>query len=149
VKDGTCSANSTRSAIPRQDPCRPSAHQRQRHAALKWSSTKVYTEDAAGAPVNDWTRLDAIMDELTKPGIEPFVQASVMPQALSSKLEPYTPTLVKTGLPRDMVSGCAFYPPKDYTKWEALIEAWVRHSGERYGKERASSWLWVPFLIEG
>lgn len=110
--------------------------------ALKWSSTNVYTEDAAGAPIYDWTRLDAIMDELTRPGIEPFVQAGFMPQALSSKPEPYTPTLVKTGLPRDMVSGGAFYPPKDYKKWEALIEAWARHSGERYGKERASSWLW-------
>jgi xylan 1,4-beta-xylosidase len=70
------------------------------------------------------------------------VQASFMPQALSSKPEPYTPTLVKSGLPRDMVSGGAFYPPKDYRRWEALIEAWARHSGERYGVERASSWLW-------
>lgn len=110
--------------------------------ALKWSSTNVYTEDAAGRPVYDWTRLDAIMDELTKPGIEPFVQASFMPQALSSRPEPYTPKLVKTGLPKDMVSGGAFYPPKDYRKWEALIEAWARHCGERYGVERASSWLW-------
>lgn len=110
--------------------------------ALKWSSTNVYTEDAAGNPVYDWTRLDAIMDELTRPGIEPFVQASFMPQALSSKPEPYTPKLVKTGLPRDMVSGGAFYPPKDYKKWEGLIEAWARHCGERYGVERASSWLW-------
>jgi xylan 1,4-beta-xylosidase len=110
--------------------------------ALKWSSTNVYTEDAQGNAVYDWTRLDAIMDELTRPGIEPFVQASFMPQALSSKPEPYTPTLVKSGLPRDMVSGGAFYPPKDYQKWEALIEAWARHSGERYGVERASSWLW-------
>ena len=110
--------------------------------ALKWSSTNVYTEDAAGNPRYDWTRLDAIMDELTRPGIEPFVQASFMPQALSSQPEPYTPTLVKSGLPRDMVSGGAFYPPKDYRKWEALIEAWARHSGERYGVERASSWLW-------
>jgi xylan 1,4-beta-xylosidase len=110
--------------------------------ALKWSSTNVYTEDVAGKPRYDWARLDAIMDELTRPGIEPFVQASFMPQALSSKPEPYTPTLVKTGLPRDMVSGGAFYPPKDYQKWEALIEAWARHSGERYGVERASTWLW-------
>ena len=110
--------------------------------ALKWSSTNVYTEDAEGNPVYDWTRLDAIMDELTRPGIEPFVQASFMPQALSSRPEPYTPTLVKSGLPRDMVSGGAFYPPKDWRKWEALIEAWARHSGERHGIERASSWLW-------
>jgi xylan 1,4-beta-xylosidase len=65
-----------------------------------------------------------------------------MPQALSSRPEPYTPKLVKSGLPRDMVSGGAFYPPKDFKKWEALIEAWARHSGERYGVKRASSWLW-------
>jgi xylan 1,4-beta-xylosidase len=110
--------------------------------ALKWSSTNVYTEDADGNPVYDWMRLDAIMDELTRPGIEPFVQASFMPQALSSKPDPYTPTLVKSGLPRDMVSGGAFYPPKDYRKWEALIEAWASHSAERHGVERASSWLW-------
>jgi hypothetical protein len=82
--------------------------------ALKWSSTNVYTEDAQGRPAYDWTRLDAIMDVLTQPGIEPFVQAGFMPQALSSQPEPYTPTLVKTGLPRDMVSGGAFHPPKDY-----------------------------------
>ncbi|MEO8064443.1 MAG: beta-xylosidase [Pseudomonadota bacterium] len=110
--------------------------------ALKWSSTNVYTEDADGKPHYEWTRLDAIMDELTRPGLEPFVQAGFMPQALSSRPEPYTPALVKTGLPRDMVSGGAFYPPKDYQKWEALIEAWARHSAERYGAERASSWLW-------
>lgn len=110
--------------------------------ALKWSSTNVYTEDAAGRPVYDWTKIDAIMDELTRPGLEPFVQASFMPQALSSRPEPYTPKLVKTGLPKDMVSGGAFYPPKDYRKWEALIEAWARHCGERYGIGRASSWLW-------
>lgn len=110
--------------------------------ALKWSSTNVYTEDADGNPRYDWTRLDAIMDELTRPGIEPFVQASFMPQALSSQPEPYTPKLVQTGMPGEMVSGGAFYPPKDYRKWEALIEAWARHSGERYGVDRASSWLW-------
>ncbi len=110
--------------------------------ALKWSSTNVYTEDADGRAVYDWTTVDAIMDELTRPGIEPFVQASFMPQALSSRPEPYTPQLVKTGLPKDMVSGGAFYPPKDYQKWEALIEAWARHCGERYGVERASGWLW-------
>jgi xylan 1,4-beta-xylosidase len=110
--------------------------------ALKWSSTNVYTEDATGRPVYDWTRLDAIMDELSQPGLEPFVQAGFMPQALSSRPEPYTPTLIKTGLPRDMVSGGAFHPPKDYGKWEALIEEWARRSGERYGVERASSWLW-------
>lgn len=110
--------------------------------ALKWSSTNVYTEDADGNPVYDWATMDGIMDVLTQPGIEPFVQAGFMPQDLSSNPEPYTPTLVKRGMPRNMVSGGAFYPPKDFKKWEHLIEAWARHCKQRYGEERASSWLW-------
>lgn len=113
--------------------------------ALKWSSTNVYTEDENGNPVYDWSMMDKIMDALTAPGIEPFVQASFMPKDLSSKPEPYTPTLVQRGRPENMVEGGAFYPPKDYEKWEKLIEEWVRHSAERYGKERASSWLWEPW----
>jgi xylan 1,4-beta-xylosidase len=41
-----------------------------------------------------------------------------------------------------MVEGGAFYPPKDYRKFQDLIEAWVRHSVDRYGAEAVSSWLW-------
>jgi xylan 1,4-beta-xylosidase len=110
--------------------------------ALKWSSTNVYTEDEDGNPVYDWRGVDRIMDVLTGPGLQPFVQASFMPQDLSSQPEPYTPELVQQGLPRNMVCGGAFYPPKDYQKWERLIEAWARHCAERYGEARASSWLW-------
>lgn len=113
--------------------------------ALKWSSTNVYTEDDEGNPVYDWSRLDQIMDELTAPGIEPFVQAGFMPQDLSSQPEPYTPRLTQRGLPRDMVSGGAFHPPKDYQKWQNLIAAWVQHCVDRYGRARAESWLWEPW----
>ena len=31
-------------------------------AALKWGSTNVYSEDAGGKPVYDWTNLDRIID---------------------------------------------------------------------------------------
>lgn len=111
--------------------------------ALKWSSTNVYSEDADGNPVYDWTLIDQIFDELTKPGIEPFVQASFMPRDLSAQPDPYTPTLTKRGLPAsDILSGGAYYPPKDYAKWQAFIEAWVEHCVERYGAETVSSWLW-------
>jgi xylan 1,4-beta-xylosidase len=111
--------------------------------ALKWSSTNVYSEDANGNPVYDWTRIDAIMDELTRPGIEPFVQASFMPRDLSAQPDPYTPTLTTHGLPSDdILSGGAYYPPKDYQKWQTFMETWVRHCVERYGRPAASSWLW-------
>lgn len=111
--------------------------------ALKWSSTNVYTEDARGNPVYDWTLIDRIMDELTRPGLEPFVQASFMPQALSAQPEPYTPTLTKRGLPgNDILSGGAYFPPKDHRKWQTFIETWVRHCVERYGRDAVASWLW-------
>ncbi len=113
--------------------------------ALKWSSTNVYTEDADGNPVYDWTTMDRIMDELTRDNSEPFVQAGFMPRALSSQPEPYTPELTQRGLPRNMVSGGAFYPPKDYQKWQNLIAAWAQHCADRYGRERAESWLWEPW----
>jgi xylan 1,4-beta-xylosidase len=111
--------------------------------ALKWSSTNVYSEDANGNPIYNWKIIDSILDELTRPGIEPFVQASFMPQALSAQPEPYTPTLTKRGLPAsDILSGGAYYPPKDFKKWQTFIETWVQHCVERYGRAAVSSWLW-------
>ncbi|HUG12018.1 MAG TPA: beta-xylosidase [Opitutaceae bacterium] len=111
--------------------------------ALKWSSTNVYTEDADGNPVYDWTTIDALFDEFTRPGIEPFVEVSFMPQALSAEPEPYTPTLTKRGLPsNDILSGGAYHPPKDHAKYQAFIEAWVRHCVDRYGRDAVASWLW-------
>lgn len=111
--------------------------------ALKWSSTNVYSEDETGRPIYDWTRIDAIFDELTRPGIEPFVEVSFMPRALSAHPDPYTPTLVKRGLPaRDILSGGAYSPPGDYAKWRTFLETWVRHCVERYGRDAAAAWLW-------
>ncbi len=37
-------------------------------ASLKWGSTNVYTEDAAGKPVYSWTILDQIFDSLSCSG---------------------------------------------------------------------------------
>jgi len=53
-------------------------------AALKWGSTNVYTEDAQGNPVYDWTLLDRIVDSYRTRGMKPFVQLGFMPEALSS-----------------------------------------------------------------
>ncbi|MGK0237220.1 MAG: xylan 1,4-beta-xylosidase [Candidatus Pelagisphaera sp.] len=111
--------------------------------ALKWSSTNIYTEDETGNPVYDWTLIDQIMDELTRPGIEPFVEVSFMPQALSAQPEPYTPTLTQHGLPTpDILSGGAYYPPADYTKYQIFLETWIRHCVDRYRYEAVAAWLW-------
>ena len=43
-------------------------------AALKWGSTNVYTEDASGRPVYDWTILDRIIDTYRARKIRPLFQ---------------------------------------------------------------------------
>lgn len=109
--------------------------------ALKWGSTNAYTEDASGKPVYDWTIMDRIFDTYIKARAQPFVEIGFMPQALSSKAEPYRPTWIPGAANKDYSIGWA-YPPKDYGKWSELVYQWVRHSAERYGKNQAESWYW-------
>jgi xylan 1,4-beta-xylosidase len=108
--------------------------------SLKWGSTNVYTEDAAGSPVYDWTIVDRIFDTFTEVGVRPFVELGFMPQALSTHPEPY-----RHDFPHDPVgaiyTGWA-YPPKDYQKWSELVSAFVAHLRNRYGDEAVKLWLW-------
>src|SRR5271167_2155469 len=42
--------------------------------SLKWGSTNVYTEDANGKPIYDWTIVDRIFDTYRELGIKPLVE---------------------------------------------------------------------------
>ena len=108
---------------------------------LKWGSTNAYTEDAFGKPVYDWKIIDRIFDTYIKAGAKPFVEIGFMPQALSSKPEPYHPTWIPGAANRDYSIGWS-YPPSDYSKWGELIYQWVKHSVEKYGREQVDSWYW-------
>jgi xylan 1,4-beta-xylosidase len=103
--------------------------------ALKWGSTNVYTEDAAGNPVYSWTLTDGIMDTITGVGAFPFVEIGFMPEALSTHPTPY-----RNSSTTALDGGC-FYPPTDYTKWADLIRTWAMHADERY-PDVAARWLW-------
>lgn len=109
---------------------------------LKWSSTNLYDEDTQGNPVYDWQIVDRIFDTILQRRLKPYVEIGFMPKALSVHPENYTPPRVLHGNPQGAVGGGAFYPPKDYAKWRALIENWVRHSVERYGKKEILTWYW-------
>lgn len=110
-------------------------------AALKWGSTNAYTEDANGKPVYNWTIIDSIFDTYIQRGMKPLAQIGFMPQALSTKPEPYR-HYWKPGDPyTDIITGWA-YPPKDYNKWAELIYQWVKHSVQRYGRKEVESWYW-------
>jgi xylan 1,4-beta-xylosidase len=77
---------------------------------LKWGSTNAYTEDASGRPVYDWAITDRIFDTYLQAGAKPFVEIGFMPQALSSKPEPYQPTWTPGAENRDYSIGWSFPP---------------------------------------
>ena len=109
--------------------------------ALKWGSTNAYTEDAQGNPVYDWTIVDRIFDAGLQRGVRPYVQIGFMPQALSTKPEPYRHHWTPTAKYDDIYTGWT-YPPKDWGKWEELVYQWAKHSVEKYGKEEVLNWYW-------
>jgi xylan 1,4-beta-xylosidase len=109
--------------------------------ALKWGSTNAYTEDANGRPIYDWTIVDRIMDTYVERRMKPLVEIGFMPEALSTKPEPYKHDW-KPGLPYGRIYTGWAYPPKDYAKWGELVHQWVKHSVERYGRREVESWWW-------
>ncbi|MCP9766345.1 beta-xylosidase [Lacihabitans sp. LS3-19] len=109
--------------------------------SLKWGSTNVYTEDAKGNPVYDWTIIDKIFDTYLERGIKPLAQFSFMPEALSTNPQPYEPHW-KPGMPYNEIYKGWTFPPKEYKKWADLVYAWVKHSVERYGKAEVETWYW-------
>jgi xylan 1,4-beta-xylosidase len=109
--------------------------------ALKWGSTGMYTEDAQGNPVYNWTLVDKIFDAYVERGMKPLAQIGFMPEALSVKPQPYQHRWAP-GMPYPQIMTGWAYPPKDYEKWAELIYQWVRHSVDRYGQAEVESWYW-------
>ena len=105
--------------------------------ALKWGSTNIYTEDAQGRPVSDYTIVDRIFDTYLARGVKPYVEIGFMPEALSVKPQPYQHDF-RPGS-GSLRTGWTF-PPNDYAKWEELVYQWVRHCIERYGRAEVASW---------
>jgi xylan 1,4-beta-xylosidase len=104
--------------------------------SLKWGSTNVYRERADGAPLFDWTITDRIFDAMRDAPVRPIVELGFMPEALSTHPEPY-----RHDFPRSDVFTGWSYPPKDYAKWGALVEAYAAHLKDRYGAA-VDDWLW-------
>lgn len=109
--------------------------------ALKWGSTGVYREDAAGKSIYDWTIVDRIFDAYRDAGVRPFAQIGFMPEALSIKPQPYQHKWTPAARYEEIMTGWA-YPPKDYDKWRELNFQWVKHCIERYGKAEVEQWYW-------
>ena len=108
---------------------------------LKWGSTNAYTEDAQGRPRYDWTIVDRIFDTYVERKMKPLVEIGFMPEALSTRPQPYKHDW-KPGLPYNRIYTGWTHPPTDYDKWRDLVSAWVRHSIDRYGQREVESWYW-------
>lgn len=107
---------------------------------LKWSSTGVYREDAQGKPVYDWKILDGIFDAYKAAGVKPMVELGFMPKDLAAKLPNKPDQVYQMHFPGDVLGGASNNPPKDYAKWQGLVQAVVAHLVERYGKNEVLTW---------
>lgn len=107
--------------------------------ALKWGSTNAYTEDSSGRPRYDWTIVDRIIDTYHARRMKPIVQLGFMPEALSSKPEPYRHHWKPGDNYNDIYTGWA-HPPADYDKWRTLVFELTRHLVQKYGRPEVESW---------
>jgi xylan 1,4-beta-xylosidase len=88
----------------------------------------IYSEPG-GTPTYDFTRSDIIFDFLVQNHVAPIVELASMPAALASNP-------AQTVFDWKMIVS----PPKDYNRWQALVQAFVQHSVQRYGADVVSTW---------
>jgi xylan 1,4-beta-xylosidase len=89
----------------------------------------VYSEDAQGQPVYNFSYVDQIYDGLLRNGVRPFVELSFMPRQLAVRNAPH-PFWYKPNVA----------PPKDWTKWDNLIYRFTQHLVDRYGVDEVAKW---------
>ena len=92
----------------------------------------VYRE-RDGEPVHDFSRVDAALERLLATGLRPVVELSFMPEALAAN--PGQTVFDYRGI---------ISPPRDLARWEALVEALVRHLVDAFGREEVAHW---PFEV--
>lgn len=98
------------------------------HAILHDDSNVVRRDDD-GSLRFDFTRVDAIYDQLLDIGIRPVVELSFMPSALASDPERTVFTY------RGIIS-----PPANWDEWHALVSALAAHLVDRYGIDEVAEW---------
>jgi len=89
----------------------------------------VYDEDDQGNPLYNFSYVDQIYDGLLGNGVRPFVEISFMPKKLALRQD------VHAFWYKQIVA-----PPKDYSKWDALMRAFAQHLVDRYGIEEVAQW---------
>ena len=100
-----------------------------RFHAIFHDEVGVYDEDSQGRPIYNFSYVDQIYDGVLANGVKPFVELSFMPRKLAAK-----DTLHSFWYKQNIS------PPKDWSKWDALITAFTKHLIERYGSDEVQQW---------
>ena len=101
-----------------------------RFHAIFHDETGFYDEDTNGNPIYNFSYVDQIYDGLLANHVRPFIELSFTPKKLSSDPNALHPFWYKQNVA----------PPKDWSKWEQLVETFTRHLVERYGIEEVAQW---------
>ena len=110
-------------------------------------STNLYREDAQGQPIYNWEIVDQIYDTYIANNCRPLIELGFLPLDLVPDTQKgFTGFGSAFDLGREPYeSGKWKLPPKDFSRWEKLVEAFVSHLLERYGAEEVANWyfeLW-------
>jgi xylan 1,4-beta-xylosidase len=101
-----------------------------RFHAIFHDEVGVYDEDKDGKPAYNFSYVDQIYDGLLENHVRPFIELSFMPKKLTSD-----PNALHAFWYKQNVA-----PPKDWDKWQQLVENFTRHLVERYGENEVSQW---------
>ena len=101
-----------------------------RFHAIFHDEVGFYDENASGTPVYNFSYIDQIYDGLLENQVRPFVELSFMPKKLTADANALHPFWYKQNVA----------PPKDWGKWEQLIENFARHLVQRYGENEVAQW---------
>jgi xylan 1,4-beta-xylosidase len=88
----------------------------------------VYSQDRKGNAIYNFQYVDALYDAILSIGMKPFVEFGFMPELLAS------------GNKSIFWWKGNITPPKNYDKWEQLIQELVRHWTDRYGNDEVRKW---------
>jgi xylan 1,4-beta-xylosidase len=89
----------------------------------------IYSEDGSGTPVYNFERSDNIFDFLVENDIAPIIELASMPAALAADPS-------RTVFDWNMIVSI----PKDFAKWQGLVQAFVEHSVQEYGADVVQNW---------
>ena len=101
-----------------------------RFHAIFHDEVGLYDEDKDGKPIYNFSYVDQIYDGLLQNHVRPFVEISFMPKKLAADPNALHPFWYKQNVS----------PPKDWNKWEQLIDTFARHLVDRYGIDEVSQW---------